>query len=293
MSENGHIKIQRKAQWYLENDVHVYLIMSQAMFRALRNEESQFNIHKLKSGQALLGDFEKLGLSRQQYRDALDRIVKIYKIGTIQGTNKGTIITIINTTFCDINLPTEEPSKEPKKNQQRTTKEEVRSKKKEIILSEAALSLLEYFNFSLLKIEELKGKQSLRKTAKEFDELLLSYSFDEIKKTIDYAHTGFWKAHVHGPKYFKEKFPTLYTQLNNLKSIGKVTDMTLEIKEKYKNFARKNESKICDMNADPLGIWFIPHHGQNNQFHLKFTEHGFQEQLKNMCLKYQFKIINI
>ena len=125
---DGYVKIMRQSQELLESDPDAFLIMSQISFRALR-KNSKFNKHNLQVNQALIGDFKTLGLTRQRYRDALERIVKKYKMATIQGTNKGTIATLLNLEFCDINSEHEEPTKEPSKNQQGTTKEEC---KKEI-----------------------------------------------------------------------------------------------------------------------------------------------------------------
>src|SRR5690349_10116982 len=106
MSKDGFIKIFRQTEELLENDPDAYLLMSQIMFRALRSH-SKFNRYDLEVGQALIGDYENCGLTRQRYRDALERIVKKYKIATIKRTNKGTVATILNTEFCDINLEQE------------------------------------------------------------------------------------------------------------------------------------------------------------------------------------------
>jgi hypothetical protein len=97
----GFIQIQRAAEDLLEADPDAYLLMSQIMFRALR-KKNKYNRHGLEPNQALVGDFESCGLTRQRYRSALLRL-KTNHLITTKKTNKGTIATILGTEFCDIN----------------------------------------------------------------------------------------------------------------------------------------------------------------------------------------------
>jgi hypothetical protein len=133
---DGYIKLNRKSEELFESDPDAFLLMSQIMFRALR-KDSPYNKHKLIPGQSLIGDYKNCGLSRQRYRDAQERIEKRYKLATFKGTNKGTIATILNLEFCDINIEDnnqqnnqQRTNKEPTENQQGTTKEEVKKERK-------------------------------------------------------------------------------------------------------------------------------------------------------------------
>lgn len=137
----------------LENDPNTFLLLSQIALRA-RRKESKFDDKNLQPGQALIGDHRTIGLSRQQYRDCQAKLLK-WKIATFQGTNKGTIATLISTEIYDINLTAEEPPKEPNKNQQRTTNKECKKerdqKKKN---SKKEKSFLEFGSHVRLTAEE-------------------------------------------------------------------------------------------------------------------------------------------
>jgi len=123
---SGFIKLQRAAEDLFEKDLDVFLLLTQIAFRALR-QDSKFNKHDLKPNEALIGDFESCHLTRHRYRAAQHRIQHIYQIATFRKTNKGTIATIINTDVYDINCVSEKPAEKPTKNQQKTTKEEVKN----------------------------------------------------------------------------------------------------------------------------------------------------------------------
>jgi hypothetical protein len=56
----------------------------------------------MESGEAMIGDFEACGLSRQQYRTAMTQLVSA-KIVTTRATNRGTIAKILKSSIYDIN----------------------------------------------------------------------------------------------------------------------------------------------------------------------------------------------
>lgn len=177
--KDGYIKLMRQAQELLENDPDAYLLMSQIMFRA-RWRDSRFNRTQLLPNQCYIGDYKKIGLTEQRYRDVKYRIEHIYRLATFQGTNKGTIATITNLEFCDINYKPENEQKnetrtdeERTKNEQRTTNEE---RKKE-------------------RREEGKEEQDIARSTssprKKEDEI--SFSFDERKfLNISYEDMSSW-----------------------------------------------------------------------------------------------------
>jgi hypothetical protein len=118
--KHGFIQIQRQAEELFESDLDAYLLMTQIMFRALR-KESKYNKHKLQINQALVGDYKAISLTRQRYRDAMDRIENRYRLASFKGTNKGTIATLLNVEFCDINCEKtnhQTNEKEPTENHQ-------------------------------------------------------------------------------------------------------------------------------------------------------------------------------
>jgi hypothetical protein len=59
------------------------------------------SVHNLKPGQALIGDHRSFGLSAKEYRTAKARLEK-YRLAAFQGTNKGTVATLLNADVFDI-----------------------------------------------------------------------------------------------------------------------------------------------------------------------------------------------
>src|SRR6185437_7455034 len=104
-------------------------------------------------------------------------------------------------------------------NQELKKKKKVKSQPK--LSSETATQLANYFYSSIAKNLPKaklppKTKQAFERQALFFDSLLKNpeYSPEEIKKTIDYAHTDpFWKPFVQTPEKLEQKIGTLLTQL--------------------------------------------------------------------------------
>jgi hypothetical protein len=95
-----------------------------------------FNADGLALGEALLGDFEEYGMTRQQYRTALALLCK-NNFATTRITNKGTIAKLIDTRLFDpLNLASNQQSNQqpttaqPTANQPATTNEEGKKAKK-------------------------------------------------------------------------------------------------------------------------------------------------------------------
>lgn len=91
-----------------------------------------FNHLGLTIGQAVIGDFKAVGLSRQQYRTALSKLVE-WGFVTIKATNRGTIATITDARIYDINandsnqqLNQTATIKQPTANHQATTNKNVK-----------------------------------------------------------------------------------------------------------------------------------------------------------------------
>ncbi len=85
----------------LMKDTSAFMLLTQIALRARRTDK--FNTENLKSGEALIGDYTSIGLSRQNYRSALKRLEK-WKIITTKATNRGTVATICNSDIYDINI---------------------------------------------------------------------------------------------------------------------------------------------------------------------------------------------
>jgi hypothetical protein len=85
--------------------------------------------------------------------------------------------------------------------------------------SDVAISLTEFFYFSLhLHVSTIRSvpanAQKLNLEARQFDEILKTYSESEIKRSINYGHANaFWQSIITNPRKLREKIGTLLTQL--------------------------------------------------------------------------------
>ena len=97
----GWIKLRRsdETRELLEKDPLAFALLCCLALRARWREG--FNIHGLKTGEALAGDYAKMGLTRQQYRTRLHRL-QTWGFIIIKPTNRGTIVTLASTTVFDI-----------------------------------------------------------------------------------------------------------------------------------------------------------------------------------------------
>jgi hypothetical protein len=102
MVKESYIKLYRSdAAVELLKDKSAFMLLTQIALRARRTDN--FNVTGLKPGEALVGDYKTIGLSRQSYRSALLRLEK-WKFITIKTTNKGTVATLCNYDIYDINI---------------------------------------------------------------------------------------------------------------------------------------------------------------------------------------------
>lgn len=106
MSKNGFIKLHREGLELLETSPSAFLLLALIAFRA-RRTGSTYSTHKLKMNEAVIGDHETIGLTRQQYRGAMEKLEK-YGLAVFKRDKRGTIATLINTAIFDINAESEE-----------------------------------------------------------------------------------------------------------------------------------------------------------------------------------------
>jgi len=69
----------------------------------------------LHPGEAFIGDHEKYGMTRQQYRTAI-AFLKKHGFATIKSTTKGTIATLIGTRLFDVLSESGQPTEQPTAN---------------------------------------------------------------------------------------------------------------------------------------------------------------------------------
>ena len=137
MSNAGFIKLNRGPDTDdLLRDPPALALMCQIAMRARRTEG--YNVHGLEVGEALIGDYKKIGLSRRQYRTRLEKLAKAGFL-TIKTTNKGTIARLTNTRVFDINADDngqqngqQAANKRPTDGQQAATNKNDKKEKNEI-----------------------------------------------------------------------------------------------------------------------------------------------------------------
>jgi len=98
--------------WLLANHPFAYLLLSLVAIRAERNID---NPSGLQIGESFIGDYEAIGATRQQYRTALNVLVRrkyltisetcrTRKKSTTGTTTKGTKVKLLNSIIWDINI---------------------------------------------------------------------------------------------------------------------------------------------------------------------------------------------
>lgn len=251
-ANNGYVKLMRRALDLLEEDPQAFLLISLIALRA-RWKEKAFNRNGLKIGQALIGDHNTVGLTRQQYRLVMRRLTH-GKIATFQGTNKGTIATILDSTIYDINSPSVEPSSEPTKNQQRTNQEPLtkkvrkkerkeKEKRKEpqaaLSPSEDARRLASVFFQSIKSWLPSLKDPNMPKWQREIDLMIRrdNRSVAEIQSVIDFLPGSFYGKNVLSAAKLREKFDqiTAYMLENKLaeKPKNRLSELVAKIPKDY------------------------------------------------------------
>ncbi len=106
MSKNGFVKLYREGLELLEGSSSAFFLLTLIALRA-RRKGSMYSTHKLKMNEAVIGDHETIGLTRQQYRSAMEKLEK-YGLAIFKRDKKGTIATLTSTAIFDINAELED-----------------------------------------------------------------------------------------------------------------------------------------------------------------------------------------
>ena len=102
-SKIGFLKLMRSPESLeLLRDLLAFGLLALIAFRT--RWRFAFSADGLEIGEALIGDYKHIGLSRQQYRTRIARLVK-WGFITVRPTPKGTIAKLTSTAVFDINLP--------------------------------------------------------------------------------------------------------------------------------------------------------------------------------------------
>ncbi|MBS3904067.1 MAG: hypothetical protein KGZ39_01925 [Simkania sp.] len=105
-TSEGFVKLYREAFDLLKDSRPAFLLLLLIGFRAKRIDPT-YSVHKLKVNEAFLGDYGIIGLTRSEYRTAIEKLEKDGLV-KFQATPKGTIATLINTALLDINAESDD-----------------------------------------------------------------------------------------------------------------------------------------------------------------------------------------
>lgn len=141
-----------------------FMLLTQIAYRARRINGSSIN--GLKKGEALIGDYKRIGLTEQKYRTAKKKLEK-WGLITTRATNRGTVAKLVGKQIFDIN---EEKSNEQNNGGITTNKK----KEKNTHTHEEGLKFGQNLCVELNEeeLEELKcryGKDKLTKIIEELD----------------------------------------------------------------------------------------------------------------------------
>ena len=104
----GFVKLNRSDETFeLLQDPHAFTLLTVIAVRARRTEK--FNIHNLRPGEALIGDYASYGMTRQQYRGAMQRL-KRWGLASFKPTTRGTVATLLDDRIYDVNVEPGPPS---------------------------------------------------------------------------------------------------------------------------------------------------------------------------------------
>jgi hypothetical protein len=229
MSSERFIKFipSEKSEWLLLNHPNAFLLLSLIAMRARRKSG---HIDGLKIGEALIGDYESCGLTRDKYRTALDVLIRhkfVEKVETCRTrkpiksfnfhdfaiktkslptaiTTVGTKVKLLDSGVWDINLeegPHRNPHRSPtgappEPHEQEVSKE---SSMSSLFNAHARDDKIIYFKSGKPEkaVVSLKEDEAYKKLNKE------GYSNDEIKQAIEIAKESTKK--IHNPVAYIKK----------------------------------------------------------------------------------------
>jgi hypothetical protein len=173
----------------------IWTLLSLIAYRAKRT--NSLSVEDLEIGEAKIGDLKACGLSRQEYRTALNWL-SVNQIITIRTTNKGTIAKLSDTRFFDINIENgndqnnhQTTTKQPSNNHQATTNKNVRKKKVKKIKDTCAKNCANGFNDFWKEYPKKRDKQKSLKAWKrinpdnELQEVIIA-ALQKQKKSSDW-----------------------------------------------------------------------------------------------------------
>lgn len=313
MSDKRFIKYipSERSEWLIKNSIPAFILLTKIAERARR-----FNGHidGLEIGWAIIGDYKNMGLSRQQYRTALEfletcKIIEIIFRGrkdkkstikpTIKLTIKGTIVKLLDSSIYDINIEEDNHQANHQANHQLTISQPQTRKKKErskIEQEDFASSaspqskekILEiFFNHEAGEFENI--------TSLDLDEWKEIYPYldirIEIKKMVQWIKSNPSRS----KKTLWRKFVTDWLRRNNDAAENKAAwkqnnapkqlDNKVKALEKFKNGQEYNGYE-CNISEKAISFTALQGQGYHE---VKLNENGFEDQLDGLARKLKIK----
>jgi len=215
---HGFIKLNRSPETLeLLNDPNAFTLLTVIALRARRTDE--FNIHNLKRGEALIGDYKKCGLTRRQYRTARKHL-GTWGFARFKPTTRGTVATLCDTRIYDIN---ETPGGPPSAGQGPTDDHRAASNKngkneknEKKDFHADAWRLGEVLVNSILESKPDFRRPSLERWARDMDRLLRldGRTPERIEAVIRWCRADpFWSANILSPASLRKHFDRLELEM--------------------------------------------------------------------------------
>ncbi|NLH40692.1 MAG: hypothetical protein GX448_02540 [Planctomycetes bacterium] len=215
---HGFIKLNRSPETLeLLNDPNAFTLLTVIALRARRTDE--FNIHNLKRGQALIGDYKKCGLTHSQYRTAMKHLGR-WGLVAFRPTSRGTIATLLDHRVYDINdSEGDKPvtnERQPDDKRMTTNKNEKNEKNEKKDAHADAWRLGEVLLGSILESKPDFRRPSLERWARDMDRLLRldGRTPERIEAVIRWCRTDpFWSANILSPASLRKHFDRLELEM--------------------------------------------------------------------------------
>ncbi len=217
---HGFIKLNRSGETLeLLNDPNAFVLLTVIALRARRTDE--FNVHNLRCGEALIGDFKRYGLTERQYRTAMKHLSQ-WGLARFTPTTRGTIAALVDHRIYDIN---DVPGDGPPSNGRRTDDERAttnknekkeKKEKKEEGAHADAWRLAEVLLESILQRKPDFRRPNLNRWAGQMQTLLETdgRAPERIEAVIRWCRRdSFWSVNVLNPASLRKQFDRLEMEM--------------------------------------------------------------------------------
>jgi hypothetical protein len=210
----GFIKMMRgNAFWELVKDHNAFILLAVIAQRARRS--GALCVGPVSVAEAMLGDHDTYGMSRQEYRTALEHLTQ-WGLITTRKTNKGTVAKLVNTSIFDINAEDDQPPGQPSSNHPGTIAKPLTRMKEEKngnSPSEVAHELAQFlFKGIIGNKSDFKGPEDITKWAAVVEGMIHDdcRQPQRIRELIQFSlDDHFWRSCIVGADALRRNFDVL------------------------------------------------------------------------------------